>query len=241
MTRNFIIFKFLLNTFKHRNYLNNVYKKKDTLSDMDYFTELNKVGSMWAEEIIKSTGSTVEVIGEENIIRDRSIVIMANHQSNLDIPVLIRYLDIPISFVSKIEISKVPILSKAMREIHCVFLDRSDIKQSALSIIQSIDTVKKGYSMCIFPEGTRSKDGNMGEFKKGAFKLATKSKAPILPITINGISGILENNTKNIIPGKIHLTIHKPIFTENLSKVEVSNLPDVVRGVIKNSYNKTTI
>src|SRR5699024_1808110 len=96
------------------------------------------------------------------------------------------YLGVPHGFIAKVELTKFPIVSQWMKEMKCIFMDRSDRRQSLQSIKEGINILKNGHSMVIFPEGTRSKSDAMGEFKAGSMTLATKSGVPIVPITISG-------------------------------------------------------
>ena len=134
---------------------------------------------------------------------------------------------------AKIELAKLPFINRWMEHLHCVFMDRSDVRQSLKVINQAADYLKQGYSMVIFPEGTRSKGDTLGEFKPGSLKLATKAGVPIVPITIQGSYKIMEQNKFQIKPAKVKITIHKPILTSDLSKEQASDLPNVVRETIK--------
>ena len=115
------------------------------------------------------------------------------------------------------------------------------MKQSAKTILEGIKLLKSGHSMVVFPEGKRSKCDEMGEFKAGSFKLATKSKVPIIPVTIDGSYKILEGSHYRICPAKVNVYIHEPIETANLSKESESKLPEMVEKIIregKKQYNK---
>ncbi len=186
----------------------------------------------WAKYIVRSTGSDVEVIGAENIINDRAVLVVSNHQGFFDIPILMGNMTIPIGFIAKTDLKKFPFLSDWMELIHCLFMDRSDMKQSMQVIIDGIKQIRSGQSMVIFPEGTRSKGGPVGRFHAGSFKLATKSKAPIIPVTIDGSYKIMEEGHNNIRPSHVRLIIHKPIYTENLTKDEAGDLHVTVREII---------
>lgn len=185
----------------------------------------------WAKTLIYNTKSTVKVIGEENVPKDRSIVLIGNHQSYMDIPLLLGFVDTPLAFISKAEILKVPIISRAMIQMQCEFMERNNPRQSLQTILKAIENIKKGYSTVIFPEGTRSKGGPVIDFKPGSFKLAFKSGAPIVPITIDGTWRLYEDK-KRINSGHINLTIHKPIETANLSKDEMHELPEKIREIV---------
>lgn len=112
-------------------------------------------------------------------------------------------------------------------------MDRHDMKQSAQVIIDGIKQLKSGINMVIFPEGTRSKTGALGDFKAGSFKLATKSKCPIVPITIDGTRNIMEANNYFIKKQNINLYIHPPIDVTTLTKEETAELPDKVKEIIE--------
>ena len=186
----------------------------------------------WAKNRIKDSGSAINVKGLENIPDQNGILFMSNHQSNFDILLLLAKLPVPHGFVAKAELDHIPYFSRWMRCIHCLFMDRNDMKQSAQTIIDGIKQLKSGINMVIFPEGTRSKGAPVGEFKAGSFKLATKSKAPIVPITIDGTYKVMEANNNKIKPAEINLTIHEPIYTDKLTKEEIAELPEKVRNII---------
>ncbi len=180
---------------------------------------------------LKCTGAEVIVTGQENIPKDRPFVLMANHQSMMDPFVIMATIGVPIAFIAKIELKKVPVLNKWMESVGCIFMDRSDLRESMKALMAGIKKVKAGDNMCIFPEGTRT-DGPMLEFKGGSFKLATKSGAPILPLTIDGTHRILEDNNFWIKKATVRLTYHPIIETKGLSKEEESLLPRRVQDIV---------
>jgi 1-acyl-sn-glycerol-3-phosphate acyltransferase len=193
---------------------------------------IHKVTSKWAMSQLKYSGAKVSVHGQENIPKDIPVVFISNHQGNFDIPLLMSYIDKPKGFIAKIETLKIPLVRTWMQYIHCVFMDRSNLRKSASAIIEGVKIIKDGHSLVIFPEGTRSKGGPLGEFKAGSFKLATKSNAPIVPITINGSYKLMEANSNKIKAATVDLFIHPPIETKNLSKEEQESLPDMVKEII---------
>lgn len=190
-----------------------------------------KDAESWAKGIVRSTGSTVRVVGSENLITDRAVLVVSNHQGYFDIPLIMGNTGFPVGFIAKTDLQKFPFLNDWMELIHCLFMDREDMKQSLKIITEGIKQIKGGQSMVIFPEGTRSKDGSVAEFHAGSFKLATKAKAPIIPITIDGSSKIMDRKW-NIGKTEVILTIHKPIYTESLSKEEQTDLNITVREII---------
>ena len=135
----------------------------------------------WAfRVIIFLSGADIEFIGEENVPKDEAVLYIGNHRSFFDI--IITYSRCPrlTGYISKQSITKIPVLGLWMKRLHCLFLDRDDIKQGLKVVLAAIDQVKSGISICVFPEGTRCKNKDdlteVQSFKEGTFKIATKSK-----------------------------------------------------------------
>ncbi|HHX60233.1 MAG TPA: 1-acyl-sn-glycerol-3-phosphate acyltransferase [Epulopiscium sp.] len=199
---------------------------------------VHKVASKWAKSQLKMSGAKVTVYGEENIPKDIPVVFMSNHQGNFDIPLLMVHINRFKGFVAKTELKKVPLLRDWMEQINCVFMDRNDLRQSVKTIIEAIKIIQAGHSLVIFPEGTRSKGGPMGEFKAGSFKLATKPKVPIVPITINGSYKLLEKNGNKVKAAEVEIYIHPMIETANLTKEEIDELPNRVKTIIASKVDE---
>ncbi len=195
--------------------------------------------SGWAMDRMTDSGARVNVHGLENLPKDKKgILFVSNHQSNFDILLLLSYLPVAKGFIAKTELGKFPFVNQWMRRIHCLFMDRHDVKQAAGVILDGIKQLKNGINMVIFPEGTRSKTGALGEFRGGSFKLATKSKCTLVPLTIDGTRGLMEANHYMIKNGTVDLYIHKPIDTAELTKEEAAELPARVKGIIEDKLNK---
>lgn len=191
----------------------------------------------WANYMIELMGNkkaTVTVFGKENIPQDSAVVFIANHQGYLDIPVLLGYSNKQMGFIAKAEILKVPILSSWMKLMQCVFLKRNSPKQSIEAMAKGVETVKQGYSLVIFPEGHRSKGGPVQKFKSGSFKLAFRSEAPIVPVTIDGTWHLFEEKGKPN-PGDIKLTFHPAISTKGLTREEQSAIPEKVQKIVESA------
>lgn len=197
-----------------------------------------KITHNWAKFVIWLSGARVKVFGKENIPKDKAVLFVGNHQSNFDIPLILSTIDEPKGFIAKKELEKWPLISMWMKYINCVFMDRSNIRKSAEAIVKGIQTLKSGYSMVIFPEGTRSKGKPVAEFKAGSFKLALKSKVKIIPVTINGSYKLLEANGGKIKASNIEIYIHEPIDVTKLSKEEIVNLHNTVRNIVVSKLPK---
>lgn len=194
----------------------------------------------WAKFVFtKVTKSTVEVIGEEKIPRDRAVVFIGNHQGNMDIPLLFGFINKPMTFVAKAELGKIPLLADWMRLLQCTFIERKSPRKSVQAIHDAAEGVKKGYSQVIFPEGTRSKGGPHHEFKAGSFKLAFMSGAPIVPVTIDGTWRIYEGQKKVKKGQHVRLIIHDPIETVGLSKEELAKIPATVEKIVCEPLNES--
>lgn len=198
----------------------------------------NQTAKNWARSLVKFAGVTVVTTGEEKISAERSVLFVSNHQGNFDIPLLLGYIEKPKAFIAKIELLKFPMINTWMTQMKCVFMDRSDVRQSLKVINQAATHLKEGYSMVIFPEGTRSKGENLGEFKPGSLKLAVKAGVPIVPITISGSYKIMEQNGFKIQPAHVEITIHNPLSTAELTKEQAAELPERVREIIEQGLHK---
>lgn len=220
------VFYMIGSIFKKIKYIH--LKKKSKEKAQEYLN--NKVVN-WANYIVKYVGLTVNIEGLENIPKG-SFLLVSNHQSNLDMPVILSSLNMSFAAIAKKEMEKIPIVSYWMKEINCIFMDRNNIRESVKSINQGIQFLKSGKPILVFPEGTRSKSSNVGEFKKGSMKLGTKANVPIVPISINGTYKALEGNNNRFKPADVKLIIHKPIIPSELSKEEQNGLAEEIRGII---------
>ena len=188
---------------------------------------VNKCVRGWANRLLKVAGVSISVSGLENIPKGNCIFV-SNHQGNFDIPVLLSQLDKAYPIMAKQELKKVPILRTWMCLLQCVFIERDNMRHSMDAINTAIETVNNGYSMVIFPEGTRSRGNKMGEFKQGAFRVAEKTKAILVPIVIDGSYKIMENNKNMIRPAHMTLKILKPIETADFERNELKTLAPLV-------------
>ena len=185
-----------------------------------------------SQKLIKLSVSTVIVHGLENI-PEGPVLFVSNHQSNMDIAIICGFIDKPKGFIAKKELKKLPLINKWITLAGSIYLDRENPRKSMEGILEGIKTLKNGHSLVVFPEGTRSRGDKMGEFKSGSFKLATKSKVPIVPLTIDGTYRVMEANKILIKPSNINFYVHKPIYTDKLSKEEIAKLPETVEHIIR--------
>lgn len=193
---------------------------------------VDKTVRSWARRLLFMSGARVDVSGAENIPTDRPSVFACNHQSFFDILIVLAYLDKPHAILSKASIGKVPFIHLWMKEIRCVFVNRDDMKAGIEAIQKMTDIVNEGYSAVIFPEGTRSKTGEVGEFKGGAFKIAQKTGAPVIPVALDGTSDLFEKNHHWIKAADVKVRILPPIETKELSRAEFKELPAKTQQIV---------
>jgi 1-acyl-sn-glycerol-3-phosphate acyltransferase len=174
----------------------------------------------------------MDVRGREKL-PDRNAVFIANHQSYFDILAMFAFAP-STGFVAKIQTTKLPVLKQYILLVGGVFIDRDNVRQAAKAIKEATDIIKAGHSMCIFPEGTRSKSNTMGEeWKAGSFKLATRHLTPIVPITFHNSFAVLEGNNYRVKSAKVTMVFHDPIYLDGMTKEEMRDLPERVRKVIQ--------
>ena len=193
----------------------------------------------WAfKGILRITGVTATVIGEENI-PDEPVLFIANHRSYFDI--LITYVRVPrpTGYIAKKEMLRWPLLVNWMRNLHCLFLDRNDLKQGLKTILTAIDKIKSGISICIFPEGTRNKvNHTFMEFHEGSFKIAAKTGCPIIPMTLYNSADIFEDHLPKIKKTRVILEYGKPVYMKDLSKEEQKRIGAYTQKIIEDTYFK---
>ena len=173
-------------------------------------------------------------IRDSNIPKDGPCVFVANHRSYYDIPLLLASLDEPYGILAKEELGKIPLLNRWMKLLGCVFVQRDDVRASVRALNDATAIVESGRSFIIFPEGTRYKgeEGGAGEFKAGAFRIAVKTGAPVVPVAISGARGLFEARGNRATPGTVYVRVLPPIQTAGMSRAEQKQLPDAVRQTI---------
>ena len=181
----------------------------------------------WAFRVILFIcGTKVTVIGEENVPADEPVLYIGNHRSYFDI--IITYARCPrlTGYVAKNSMEKVPLLSLWMKRLHCLFIDRENVKEALKTILSGIDNIKHGISMCIFPEGTRNKTPENGllPFKEGSFKMAEKTGCAIIPMAITNSADILEDHFPKVKATHVILQYGAPIYPNQLEKEEKKHL-----------------
>ncbi len=187
------------------------------------------------------SGCKKEIVGIENIPTDRPVVFAANHRGFYDIILAyaaIASAHIQVAFISKIEIKKIPVIAQWMYFLNCLFMDRGNMKQNMGVILSAASLIKDGYSIYIAPEGTRNATDTLLPFKEGSMKIATKTKAPIVPVCIKNTENILENHLPWIRGGRIYIEFGTPVYPEALDQEQKKHVGSLIQQAIQEMYNK---
>ena len=224
----------------------NPYKKKIEAAKAagDYEEERKNIlaaTSSWGPMIMDMFGCDLVVEGLENLPEEGPVVIVGNHQGYADIAAYFAaFRKFQFAFVAKKELAKIPLYGKWMPRIRSVFIERDDPRASLEAIKAGVDLIEKGFSLVIYPEGTRSKGPIPGPFMKGSLKLATKPGVPIVPVSMHGTYKMYEQ-TGVIRPATIRIIVHEPIETKGLSRQEERELNDRVEKIVKDGIRELAI
>jgi 1-acyl-sn-glycerol-3-phosphate acyltransferase len=191
------------------------------------------VAANWARLICWMTPLAVEIEGAENADPERTYVVVCNHQSQYDIFLVYGYLKLDLKWVLKAELRKAPGVGIGCEKAGHIFVDRSNPEQAKKAVSDALDSVGNGVGVLFFAEGTRSMDGRLRPFKKGAFRLAAMQGLPILPVTIIGTRDIQKPKSLFIFPGRVKMVIHPPIeVSKNGAAADVTDLVTRTRSAI---------
>lgn len=185
----------------------------------------------WAPGLLRGAGARLEVHGLERIDWSRPHVFVANHQSMIDICALFRALPVPVRFVLKQELAKVPFVGWYARAMGMVLIERGSARSSARRLRAAVDLLRGGASVCAFPEGTRGR-GRVGPFKGGAFQLAIEAGARVVPVAIEGSGRVLPAAGFRVRPGRIVVRLGEPLTTQGLAPHERNVLAGQARDAV---------
>jgi 1-acyl-sn-glycerol-3-phosphate acyltransferase len=191
----------------------------------------------WSKCLLWTFGIKVYVKGLEHVDLKQPYIFVTNHASMSDIPTVLVALNGRVNIVFKKELTWVPIWGWALRYGPFIMIDRSNPRDAMTSIERAVKTIRSGHSVVLFPEGTRTRDGKLQPFKRGAFTLAAKSGVPVVPVTINNTFGIMPKGSFIVKQADISVVLEKPIPTNDLkSKSDELKLMDQVHRAIEKHY-----
>lgn len=218
--------------FRIRHLQKEIRRCKDAGDIPGEIQAISQAEHAWGDYVVGKIGIDLRVTGLENI-PSGPVVYVSNHQSFMDIPIYTAAIpDREFSFVAKQDLLNIPLYAQWMRDVRCVMMDREDPRDSLRAINEGIELLKQGFSLGIFPEGTRGKDGKMGEFKRGSMRLATKPGVPVVPITLNGTYHCLEE-AQRVRPAVVDFYIHPAIETAGMEKREANELAGRVEEIVR--------
>jgi 1-acyl-sn-glycerol-3-phosphate acyltransferase len=171
----------------------------------------HRLGRLWGKGTLFCSGVEIHVRGLEHIFKNGPQIFMANHQSNFDIPVLMGYLPVRFSWTAKKELFRIPLFGFVMKRAGYIQVDRQNHARAIASMELAVRQIRKGTSVMIFPEGTRSSDGSLAPLKKGGIILALKAGVPVVPIGIYGSRNIMPKGSLRITPGTVQMVVGPPI------------------------------
>jgi len=186
-------------------------------------------------------GVRVKVSGLDQLDPNQTYIFTPNHQSLIEVPLFVAYLGRNPAYLGKKEIFKYPVFGYGIRLIGVVPVDRSNSPAAVESAKLATENLRRGKSYVVYPEGTRSRDGRMLPFKKGAFMMALDAGVPVVPVTVSGATKIMPKAQVKVFPSTVRITVHEPISTIGYSKENVAELVERTRAKIFSALNENEL
>ena len=190
----------------------------------------------WSWLILKTSGIRVRVEGLENVRPGETAIYCVNHQSAMDIPVLFVNLPVQFRFVAKRSLFNMPFMGWHLTRSGHIAVDRDRPREALKSMKKAAQEIRDGKSVLLFPEGHRSRTGQMLPFRAGSFYIAILAGVPIVPITLNGTAFVLKPDTYHVRPGQTEMIVHPPVSTQGLNLKDAEKLSEQVRGIIASRF-----
>ena len=188
---------------------------------------------LWSRLFLSTAPVRLVIEGRERVDPEGQYVFVANHVSNFDIPVMLLTAPVPIRFLAKKELFGIPLLAQAMRRIGIIETDRAGASAAHAQINAGVAAAKgRGHSIIVFPEGTRSDEGTLQDFKKGAFRIAITNQLTVVPVTIHGTWRAWPPGSKLVYPSRAKATVHQPIPTTGLTVLDINDLKKRVHAAV---------
>lgn len=220
-------------------YFKSLDKKKEKLGDAVVLETIYAYASRMARQIVRLTGSRITIKGVENIPKSGATLFVANHQSYMDIPVMMSVIERPVGFVAKEELGRIPFFAQWIVYMKCVLITRGDTRKALVAILQAAKLLQQGHSLVLYPEGTRSIDGSLGEFKAGSLKAAQKGKAIVVPVAIDGARNVMPRNSFWMYKSDVTVTILPAISAEVVQDMDTKELAMLVKRQIASALGQS--
>ena len=199
--------------------------------------QVERQGRRWAKSILRLAGVTVQVEGMEHLTPGGTYVFAANHRSQFDIFVLFAHLPGPFLWIAKKSLFRVPLLGQALSRMGSIPVERGNLSEAKRSLNLATERVKQGYSMIVFPEGTRATSRELLPFKKGLFIMALKAGRPVVPVSISGTNFVQPPGVLRVRPGPVRVVISPPLDPRQLPLKRKEDLAAAVRQAIEAHFD----
>lgn len=227
-------FKLFKSIFDYKPYLKKIEILRQDEKLEEHRALIAEATGKWAQDVKRKFDMHLTIEGQENI-PEGACAFFVNHQGYGDIPTMFNVCQgKQIGFVAKDSAEKLPFISDWIKASEGVFIKRGETREGLKAIKEGAEKLKKGYSLVIFPEGTRSHCSDMADFKPGSFKLATKAGVPIVPVTINGSYHMFEDRDVITNGAVIDVIVHPAIETAGMARSEEKELPKKVEDIVRN-------
>ncbi|NBO63574.1 MAG: 1-acyl-sn-glycerol-3-phosphate acyltransferase [Acidobacteria bacterium] len=204
----------------------------------DFVYPLARIG---VRIFVAASGARVDISGLDNIDPAKTYVFVANHQSNLDPPILFAWLPHNVGGIAKKELEKIPFFRQGFSVAHIVSIDRKNRESAIESTRRGAEELRNGHSLIAFPEGTRSADGQLKEFKKGIFFMAIEARVPIVPIAFNDTGRVMPKHGALLIPGRVSVEVLPPIDTRDFPVARIEEIVSRTKEAIASRVRVETI
>jgi 1-acyl-sn-glycerol-3-phosphate acyltransferase len=181
---------------------------------------------------LRAAGARVHVKGREHLDPKQAYAFIANHQSNLDPAMMFAHLGHNVGGIAKHELARIPVFKQGFPLVHVVTIDRSNRERAIASTKRGAEELRRGHSLMAYPEGTRTVDGRVKEFKKGMFYMAVEAGVPVAPVVVNDTRLVLPKGVKRCVPGDVYLEVLPPVSTVGYTVENIGELIERVRSQI---------
>ncbi len=213
-------------------FLKRLEKQRQTLGDAAVQEKIYRRTRRIAKRLLKCAGCTIQVQGAEPRPEEGPVLYVANHQSYMDIPILVAVLEHPVGFVAKENLRKIPFFGQWLDSLRCVMIARGDSRRALAAILETAKLLQAGHSMVLYPEGMRSRDGKLGEFKAGSLKAAQRGKARIVPVAVKGARDVMPRGSFWMYARPVTVTLLPELDAETVQSTDTKTLAEQLRTQI---------
>lgn len=233
LIRTLVVYSYVIAAVVHNaGYYQKLRAQEDVLGADVVQQKIHDRASTVAKRIMKLTGANMKVVGRENLPKEGAVLYVSNHQSFMDVPAIMAVLNRPTGFIAKDDLGKIPFFRDWVTELKAVLIARGDARKALTAIIQAAKLLQQGHSMVLYPEGTRSRDGKLLEFKAGSLKAAQKGNAMIVPVAVDGAMDVMKRDSYLIHKADVTITIMPAIPADEVKATDTKELADRVKKQI---------